>query len=440
MSKMNLNKSSLLALLLILYTLPIAATNIERSDDASIEQIECDIFMGPSLIKEAEQQGYGLGMFTGKTIFAGQVIKLKELLLPLYDSATIDVNHPPLREYLWPGNMLPEMAFVGSANRNALWFSPGLASVAPCTSNNFNLRLSGPGAFAGMTHSCSRSSLVEDDNTPPRTSPLAGSYSYHHALSYEAVRTILPGEELVLECNEEEFETPPQMTIAKFNSSDSSFVCVDKVRSGPSTAIGGQGLFARRPISKGGDSIIISSPLVPIHRKEMFGDGTGNTAPAGFNSYQLVLNYAIGHPESDLLLLPYGPLVSYINHPPPGKEANAIIKWHSTEGKNTSSRRQQYHHPELFDLNANEVSETHGKGLMIDIVALNNIEIDEEIYIDYGEVWSKAWENHVKRWKAPSGASEYVSADKWFNSQDDTVKHQNKNYPDNLQTICYYDN
>jgi len=400
---------------------------------------ECMVFMGPSLIKEAEQQGYGMGLFTGKMLFEGQDIHWDEVLLPLYDSATIDENHPPLREYLWPGDMLPEMAYVASANRNELWFSPGLSSVAPCTSRNFNLGLSGPGSFAGANHASSRSNLLEDDNTPPRTSPRAGSYSYHHALSYEAIRTIMPGEELVLECNyneEHKVDTPPApLTIElKFNSSDSSYVCMDNVRSGPSTAVGGQGLFAQQLISK--NDRIIASPIVPIHRKEMFGDGTGNTAPAGFNSYQLMLNYAMGHPKSDLLLLPYGPLVNYINHPPPGKQANAIIKWHSN-GRVISSRRQQYHHPELFELSAKEVSETHGKGLMIDIVALYDIGIDEEIYIDYGDAWAKAWENHGKRWKTPSSAYEYISADKWFNSQESDNK--NENYPDNLQTLCYYD-
>lgn len=412
-------------------TLPAAAAAVHESSD------HCEIFMGPSLIKEAEQQGFGLGMFTGIDIARGDDVDLDEVLLPLYDSATIDRNHPPLREYLWPGAILPEIPLVGSSNRNALWSSPGLASIAPCTSSNFNLVLSGSGIFAGV----SRHNLVEDEDTPLRTSPAAGSYSYHHSLSYTAVRDIKSGEELVVECNDEAFDTTHHTSISRFNSSDSSFMCVDNVKSGPSLATGGKGLFARQPVYKG--DTIISSPLVPIHRKEMFGDGTGATAPTGFNSYQLMLNYALGHADSDLLLFPYGPLVGYINHPPPGKKANAIIKWHSAE--EIVSRRQQYHHPELFDLSANDVSETHGKGLMIDVVALDkNIGIGEEIYIDYGEAWAKAWENHVKRWKAPT-ASPYVSADKWFHLHDDgivkTVEElQNNPYPDNLQTICYYDN
>ena len=103
---------------------------------------ECDVYMGPSMIKEAEQQGFGLGLYTGIMLYEGQDINWDETIIPFYDSKTIDL-HPPLREYLWPGNMIPEMAFVSSADRNSLWFSPGLSSIAPCTNTNFNLRLSG---------------------------------------------------------------------------------------------------------------------------------------------------------------------------------------------------------------------------------------------------------------------------------------------------------
>ena len=329
-----------------------------------------------------------------------------------------------------------------SLTRNALWFSPGLSAVAPCTSENFNLRLSGPGSFAGAYRSSSRINLAEDDETPPRTSYKAGSYSYHHALTYEASRIIYPGEELVLECfgsEDDWFTEEPHLTLGKFNSNDASYVCLDKVTSHPSKEVGGEGLFAQQRISKG--ERVIASPVVPFQKKWLYGDGTGsNTLSAGINPYQLMLNYAIGHPESDLMLLPYGPLITYINHPPQGKKANAIITWHSAEEKVASSRRQQYHHPELFEMNAEEVSVTHGKGLMIDIVALTNIGIDEEIYIDYGSDWTKAWENHVKTWKAPAGAETYISADQWFNSQDEHTKHSSENYPDNLHTVCYYDN
>lgn len=406
---------------------------------------QCSLFLGPSPIKEAEQHGFGLGMFTGIDIVEGTTLTPEEVLLPIYDSATLDYNHPPLREYVWGGGEIPELS-LGSSDRNALWFSPGLAGIAPCTTTNFNLQLSGAGVYAGV----SRHNVAEDEDAPSRTSPLAGSYSYRHSLSYVAVRDIAAGEELVAECTDDDFDgSSHQMT--RFDTDDTRYICLDNVtpyKYQSDSSIGGKGLMARKALSKGDN--IISSPLIPIHRRELVGDGTGSTAASGVNKYQLLLNYVFGHEDSDLLLLPYGPMVSYINHPPPGKNANAIIQWHQLDkvgvGGDDIPRRQQYHHPELFQLSADVVAEMHGKGLLIDIVALTDIGVAEEIYIDYGSAWAKAWDNHVKRWTPPAGAPTYASADKLFriNGLDKrsvrTVAEQEMDpYPGNVQTVCYYD-
>jgi hypothetical protein len=95
----------------------------------------------------------------------------------------------------------------------------------------------------------------------------------------------------------------------------------------------------------------MSSPVVPIHRRDLFGDGTGKTAASGINNYQLMLNYALGHEDSDLLLLPYGPFVNYINGSGGSarQKANAVLRWHKTGEKEMEApRRLQFHHQELF--------------------------------------------------------------------------------------------
>ena len=120
--KMNCNnKSKLLGYILVLATihiLPSFANDAEKLEGLLDELVhkkpECEMFMGPSLLKEAVEQGYGMGMFTGKMLFEGQVLEsMEEVLLPIYDSAILDEDHPPLREYLWPGSMLPEISLVG---------------------------------------------------------------------------------------------------------------------------------------------------------------------------------------------------------------------------------------------------------------------------------------------------------------------------------------
>ena len=117
--KMNCNnKRKLLGYILVLATihiLPSFANDVtEKLEEMVHKKPECEMFMGPSLLKEAVEQGYGMGMFTGKMLFEGQVLEsMEEVLLPIYDSAILDEDHPPLREYLWPGSMLPEIALVG---------------------------------------------------------------------------------------------------------------------------------------------------------------------------------------------------------------------------------------------------------------------------------------------------------------------------------------
>ena len=112
------NKRKLLGYILVLATihiLPSFANDVtEKLEEMVHKKPECEMFMGPSLLKEAVEQGYGMGMFTGKMLFEGQVLEsMEEVLLPIYDSAILDEDHPPLREYLWPGSMLPEIALVG---------------------------------------------------------------------------------------------------------------------------------------------------------------------------------------------------------------------------------------------------------------------------------------------------------------------------------------
>ena len=65
---------------------------------------------------------------------------------------------------------------------------------------------------------------------------------------------------------------------------------------------------------------------------------------------QLLLNYCYGHPNSDLLLLPYAPLVNFINHyctathddttTTTTNEPNLVMKWHHNDTDDDT-----HHHP-----------------------------------------------------------------------------------------------
>ena len=428
-----------------------AATCVSASFFSSSNEAECEMYLAPSHLKNAASHGFGLGIFTGKQIHKGEVLTdLREILIPLYDSATLDANHPPLREYLWPAvGCVPELAVHSKDRTKAFWFGGGISSMAPCTSLNFNVEISAGGNFAGAP----RWSAAEDsDGVPSRENPHAGSYSYRHGMTYIAARDILPGEELVVDCSDDNFDNLSLQNYKRINSykpNDDSYMCLDNVNIGETQVQNaGKGLVAAKSIAK--DDIVLSSPVVPIHRRDLTGDGTGKTAPSGINNYQLMLNYAFGDDDSDLLLLPYGPYVNYINSSGGAakQKANAVLRWHKTGEKEMEApRRLQFHHHELFSEYAKAVTETHGKGLVIDIVALENIGKGEEIFLDYGEAWTKAYEDHVRRYQPPSDASTYLTADQWFHSKLNphpeylkTVEELKSDpYPDNLQTVCYFD-
>lgn len=186
--------------------------------------------------------------------------------------------------------------------------------------------------------------------------------------------------------------------------------CMDNIRNGNSAIPqAGRGAFATRRIKKGG--LVAPAPLIhipdkkttiiydtmsmtgPIHEDENY---MRRNASAPIHS-QLLMNYCFGHPKSDVLLCPYGVVVSLVNHSPTA--ANTKIVW-------SNSMR----HSEWFEKPPKTMEEALHTGLSFDFVALRNIELGEEILIDYGPEWQAAWDDHVRSWKPPVGARKYIES------------------------------
>jgi hypothetical protein len=184
--------------------------------------------------------------------------------------------------------------------------------------------------------------------------------------------------------------------------------CVDNIRNGQSTIPqAGRGAFATRFIPSGG--LVAPVPLIHIPNKTYLtiydalnSEDGGRNVSAPIHQ-QLLLNYCFGHPDSDVLLSPYGFLVSLINHSP--TQANARIVWSSA-----------MRHPEWLQLPPESMENDNHNGLVFDIVALRDIEEGEEVVLDYGPDWQAAWESHVAQWKPPPNSNKYNSAND-LNSQ-----------------------
>eukprot|EP00586_Coscinodiscus_wailesii_P004387 CAMPEP_0172485288 /NCGR_PEP_ID=MMETSP1066-20121228/13280_1 /TAXON_ID=671091 /ORGANISM="Coscinodiscus wailesii, Strain CCMP2513" /LENGTH=274 /DNA_ID=CAMNT_0013250463 /DNA_START=270 /DNA_END=1094 /DNA_ORIENTATION=- len=100
-----------------------------------------------------------------------------------------------------------------------------------------------------------------------------------------------------------------------------------------------------------------------------------------------------------------------------------------------------------------QVAATHGKGLMIDLIASNDINEGDEIFLDYGLNWRMKWKRYVDQWQENQSAyRESFTEDAAFMSARDytVLKHgpdipfrtagrqRFDPYPPNVQTACFF--
>jgi hypothetical protein len=221
--------------------------------------------------------------------------------------------------------------------------------------------------------------------------------------------------------------------------------CLDGLYPRKSTLPGAMtGAFATRAVQKGG--LISPAPLLMIpdadnlDMYELQTNGRKVSKTNKMTAPQLWTNYCFGHPESSVLLYPFGMNVNYINHKSTKDGANAKVVW--TEAK--------YHNPELllqdpFDLNMEEVAVN---GVGFDIIATRDIAADEEVFLDYGSDWVEQWDDHVMDWKASMAEKDWhvraldlnakvASSEAFFHTKEEREEAENDPVPEDIITTCY---
>eukprot|EP00551_Chaetoceros_affinis_P012291 CAMPEP_0203668890 /NCGR_PEP_ID=MMETSP0090-20130426/5404_1 /ASSEMBLY_ACC=CAM_ASM_001088 /TAXON_ID=426623 /ORGANISM="Chaetoceros affinis, Strain CCMP159" /LENGTH=726 /DNA_ID=CAMNT_0050533445 /DNA_START=123 /DNA_END=2303 /DNA_ORIENTATION=+ len=172
-------------------------------------------------------------------------------------------------------------------------------------------------------------------------------------------------------------------------------VCLDNILPGMSTNTqAGKGAIAQRFMKKG--STVAPASLLQITNR----DALRIPAFEG-DQWQLLLNYCLGHPSSSLLLCPNTNAV-LLNHcssrrpdiHPCGKgggEPNARYRWAEWDVATDV----------WLNKTIAQMEEEGGRGLSLELVATRDIEQGEEVFIDYGISWEKAWDEHVQKWEPP---------------------------------------
>jgi hypothetical protein len=160
----------------------------------------------------------------------------------------------------------------------------------------------------------------------------------------------------------------------------------------------GRGAFANRPLKKG--DVIVPAPVLQINNKNAL------RMPAfEGRRKQLLLNYCFGHSESTMLLCPYSNanLLNHCSKRRPGlhpcgerHRPNAKLRW-SKWDQGTFT---------WIEKSLDDIRELKGRvPLSLDVVATKNIQEGEELYLDYGEEWEDAWEDHLREWNQEESRS-----------------------------------
>lgn len=395
---------------------------------------DCDLYLAPSGRPE-----YVFGLYAGTNRDPGDIIAEPDIVLSIPD---INMNEwSPWHNIAWSSVMVNGVHLENDFMHRLIL--PGLGSMTSCSDDVLVNAL--PNAS---------SSLYKSEGVQRSKDATAGSFSYRSGYTYKAIRTIQPGQEIITPCGarfdvpyQGEMADPPSRTVQWLRENG---VCVDAIAVGPSTIAGiGRGAFSKRAVNVG--DVITTTPLVHFDRSQTYileqeyrqGD-LPHTRDHGiqykFNvtHLQLLLNYAYGHPDSTVLLLPLAPGVSFINHH--REKANAYVRWSTADQLyNPSHPLTQLSHFAALEQDA--FNEPHQ--LAFDIVASRNILPGEEIFLDYGDEWVTAWEKHVAQWSPLEESRDYVSAAEYeelhFGDPIQTRDEQKlQPYPVNLRTACFF--
>lgn len=156
------------------------------------------------------------------------------------------------------------------------------------------------------------------------------------------------------------------------------------------------------------------------------------------NGDELLLNYCLGYGETDVLLFPVTPGMNYINHARRdmkggrnGDTPSANVKLRMASGVYEES-------PDLLHMTIDEIM-TEGvrtPTIVYDLVATRDIQPGEEIFMDYGDSWVRAW----KKYERDYIEKDYAPVSVW-NAKKTTGEpirtQQEEPYPKNVYLACF---
>jgi len=276
---------------------------------------------------------------------------------------------------------------------------------------------------------------VDEADLTRTESPGAGAISHYYNISYYALENLEEGDQILISTSRPGIRKSSRQLFEHGMCADNLKLDKSKIKEA------GRGAFATKFIPKG--ALIAPVPVIPLSRQDLSMTWSkpgkskeGSKVKEIINGTQLLINYCFGHKDSDILLYPYSPGFNFINHASGhdgNYDANAMLYWSSLSSA------------EAFNMTLDQLFSTEILGpIILDLVATRDIYPNEEIFLDYGLDWAKAWEAHVKNWKAVEDNSPTPYAPAYvMNEVADNLRTQEEqdkyySYPDNLQLACFY--
>lgn len=402
-----------------------SVSHLRQSHAGFSEEPQCRFYLAESSIPQA-----GLGVFTAVGLHKGDEVGIHDICLFVADMKAPEREWMQLRTHTFGrGSFFGQ--FEGKTNRAAC---EGMVTnyntqpdhlvntkiVSPYLPTNAGLDRATFPAAGSMTHHFGIHGEATDVIT-------AGRYVFlildaHPELPWSRLdgsRLLQINSELIIDYGDWTFDkhktyTKPTRPVQWLK--DHGW-CIDNIDIRPATDPRmGRGAFVKRFIAAG--QVVAPSPLQSFRDRKVFQD----SAPE-----QLFVNYCMQPKGSKMIFYPYGQGVNLINHS--SKKANVSLRWSTNPMHNVG----------WLGLSKDEFFKvSKSGGIILEFVALRDLQPNEELFLDYGEDWEKAWEKHVEEWKPPLDADKYVYPAEMDETQQlRTVGEQkSKPYPDNLVSMC----
>jgi hypothetical protein len=364
------------------------------SEDNGTRNISCRVYLARS-----KYNPKSLGLFIGEDLSEGEAIPGQQqggdMYIPLFDA---DIGkHRAWHELL---EHLPN-ALISDDLIWSSWFAnyaiiPGISAMAQCDDGDAN---------TVVLNDDGRDDVENSFGVHRSKDSIAGSFTYRStSSSIAAKRKLQAGQEVIVPCNpgeevsrvddEDSEAVSPVVDFTDLRQDDEA-VCLDTVYIQPSQIVAGRGAFSKHHFSKGGR--VTTTPVKLVRRSDLVLE---YPSEMDISRVQLLQNYAFGHKNSSVLILPYGLGVNNINHAKRTDEANVRVSWSDSPLSDRST----------LGMDGSQAVEYRDGTLLMDVIALRDISPGDELLMDYGQEWQKAWEEHQQNWEPPPDSENYFSA------------------------------